>query len=109
MLVVDDDEDVLDVMTSMLEDLGCEVLYARSGTEALHLLKNDRIDIIITDINMPDIDGVELARRAKQQKPDLGVLVVSGRETAGGGFPVLRKPFTHADLEHTMTGTIGSC
>jgi CheY-like chemotaxis protein len=61
-LVVDDDLFVLEVVAFMLEELGCEPLRARSGTEALGTIANDQtIDVLITDINMPGLDGSTLA------------------------------------------------
>src|SRR5690349_8384383 len=79
-LLVDDDEGVLDVLTSMLEDLGCHVIRATSGPEALvRLESNDQISILITDINMPRMDGHELAERATRMRPALKVLQLSGR------------------------------
>ena len=109
-LVVDDDTDVLDVVTSMLQELGCEVVSARSGAEALdHLARNEHISILITDINMPGMDGHELAERARRVRPDLRVLQLSGREPRRGGLPMIRKPFTLEDLANTMKQTTGAC
>ena len=77
-LVVDDDPLVLEVVTGMLEEMGCEVIGAGSGSEALNqLMQNERISILITDINMPGMDGHELAELAKRRKPELKVLQLS--------------------------------
>jgi CheY-like chemotaxis protein len=66
-LVVDDDALTRELLASMLEDLGCDTLTARSGTDALTQLANDhRIDLLITDINMPGLSGTQLALRARQ-------------------------------------------
>jgi two-component system, cell cycle response regulator CpdR len=66
-LVVDDDASVLAVIAAMLEDLGCEVISAQSGIDALdQLTQNERISVLITDINMPGMDGHELAEHAKR-------------------------------------------
>lgn len=109
-LVVDDDADVLDVVASMLEDLGCEVVSAHSGADALDTLaSNEKITILITDINMPVMDGHELAERATRLRPGLKVLQLSGRERRRDGFPMIRKPFSEDDLARVMGETTGLC
>ncbi len=109
-LVVDDDPDVLEVLADMLDDLGCDVIRAANGADALDRLRqNDRISILITDINMPGMDGHELAHRATRIRPDLKVLQLSGREPRRGGYPMIRKPFTEEDLANTMQKTTGLC
>ena len=109
-LVVDDDPDVLEVVCEMLQDLGCEVLSANSGSDALEKLSgNERVSILITDINMPGMDGHELAERARRIRPELKVLQLSGREPRRGGLPMIRKPFTEEDLAHVMQQTTGLC
>ena len=109
-LVVDDDPTVLDTVVLMLEDLGCEVVSAHSGREALdQLSRNDHIEILITDINMPEMDGHELAHRAQCMKPELRVLQLSGRERRRDGYPMIKKPFTFDDLATVMQQTTGAC
>ena len=109
-LVVDDDAAVLEVMSGMLEDLGCRTVTASSGTEALeHLAKDSQISVLITDINMPAMDGNELAELARRIRSDLKVLQVSGRERRRDGLPMIRKPFTIDDLARTMEHTTGTC
>jgi two-component system cell cycle response regulator CpdR len=107
-LAVDEDAGVLDVITAMLEDLGCDVITAASGTDALDpLRRNERIAILITDINMPGMDGHELAKRAKRMRPELKILQLSGRERRRDSYPMIRKPFTVEDLANTMQQTTG--
>jgi two-component system, cell cycle response regulator CpdR len=109
-LVVDDDEAVLDVLACMLEDLGCDVVCAHSGDEALDVLtRRESVTILITDINMPGMDGYELAERATRMRPTLKVLQLSGRERRRDGFPILRKPFSEEDLARVMHQTTGVC
>jgi two-component system, cell cycle response regulator CpdR len=109
-LLVDDDPLVLDVAASMLEDIGCEVVTTAGGAEALEKLSGDeRIEVLITDINMPDIDGHALAKEATQKRNDLKVLVFSGRESDGCGFPLIRKPFLQEDLKEAMAQHTGLC
>ncbi len=109
-LAVDDDAGVLDVVAGMLEDLGCDVVTASSGSDALdQLRRNQQIAILITDINMPGMDGHELAERAKRLRPDLKILQLSGRERRRDSYPMIRKPFTVEDLANTMRQTTGLC
>ena len=107
-LVVDDDPAVLDVVVGMLEDLGCEVIRAQSGPDALDRLKqNQNISVLITDINMPDMDGHELAELAKRARPELNVLQLSGREPRRGGLPMIRKPFSFEELAEVLERATG--
>lgn len=109
-LVVDDDPGVLDVVVAMLEDLGCEVISARGGSDALDRLRENRdISILITDINMPGMDGHELAELARRIRPELKVLQLSGREPRRGGLPMIRKPFSFEELADVMQRTTGIC
>jgi CheY-like chemotaxis protein len=71
-LVVDDDPLVLEVTAGMLGDLGCDVMTATSGHEALQQLSKDaNIEILVTDINMASMDGYELAERARHRDAGL--------------------------------------
>jgi len=86
-LVVDDDPLVLEVITSMLKELGCETLTARSGTDALGRLANDdSIELLFADINMPGLSGPQLAMRARDFRPEVRVLLLSGGDGDGRGF-----------------------
>ena len=109
-LVVDDDPHVRELVASMLEEFGCETVVARSGTDALGTIANDQtIEILIADMNMPGLEGSDLAERARRVRPELKVMLISGREANGRGFPLLRKPFTEADLRRFMAETTGLC
>ncbi|QOZ09261.1 response regulator [Bradyrhizobium sp. CCBAU 51765] len=102
-LVVDDEPAVLDAIGDMLEGLGCQVIRAQSGADALDRLKqNEHISILITDISMPGMDGHELAELARRVRPKLKVLQLSGREPRRGGLPMIRKPFSFEELAGVM-------
>jgi CheY-like chemotaxis protein len=63
--------------------------------------------MLFADVNMPGLSGRELAERARDFRPQLRVLLVSGLESDGRGFPLLRKPFTQSDLRRVMADTTG--
>ena len=108
-LLVDDDPLVRAVAALMLEDLGCEVVTA-AGRHAIDtLVADDRIEILITDVNMPDMDGFAVAQAATRMRQELKVIILSGRESDGRGFPIVRKPFLLGDLRRTMEQHTGLC
>ena len=82
----------------------------RCGRSIREALSTDsRIEVLITDINMPGMDGCELAAAAVRTRKKLNVIVLSGRERQGCGFPLIRKPFLQRDLAETMKSTTGLC
>src|SRR5580704_10982854 len=103
-LLVDDDPLVRAVVASMVEDLGCEVVTAAGGRHAI-----DTLEILITDVNMPDMDGFAVAQAATRMRKELKVIILSGRENDGRGFPLVRKPFLLGDLRRTMEQHTGLC
>jgi two-component system, cell cycle response regulator CpdR len=109
-IVVDDDVGVLPVITDMLQDLGCDAQAVRSPTQAFVKLATDPgIEMLIADINMPGLTGYDLAEKVKQIRPDVKVVLVSGRVEEDKEYPVLRKPFMRADLAQVMERTTGVC
>jgi two-component system, cell cycle response regulator CpdR len=101
---------VLHIAVDMLKDLGCEVIAANNGPQALQKLAADsRVEVLITDINMPGMDGYELVDAALNLRGSLKVIMLSGRLGDGHGFPVIRKPFLQRDLIKTMAAHTGLC
>ena len=86
-LIVDDDEQVLDIASMFVEELGYPVSTARNAAEALEILEEDRtVAILFSDITMPGMDGEQLAERARALRPALRIILTSGwPETAGEG------------------------
>ena len=109
-LVVDDDPLELSITAEMLEELGCDVRTARNGDDALTKIASDqKIEIVITDINMPGMSGYDLVERVKQIRADVKFILLSGRESATHGLPLIRKPFLESDLKRVMSQTTGLC
>lgn len=106
-LIVDDEEIFLFSLKSHLEHLGYDVVSASSGCEALALLKVHQVDIVITDLIMPEMDGIQLMLSAKDSHPLLPFIVITARGSIGsavdairqGAFDFQEKPFTPQVLD----------
>ncbi len=77
-LLVDDEEGIRKILGISLADSGYDVLAASSGEEALKIVRDLSPPIVLTDIKMPGMDGIELLRRIKQEKPDTEVIMITG-------------------------------
>jgi len=77
-LVVEDDEDNRELMGEVLQDAGYEVVLAANGAAGLRTLAEHSIDVLVTDIGMPGMGGLEVARAAKEIAPTVPVVVVTG-------------------------------
>jgi len=88
-LLVDDEASIRVTLGALLERSGYDVTSADSGEEALHQLEQHAFDLLLTDLKMPDIDGMQVVAAAKQRQPDLPVIVLTGHgslETAIDGL-----------------------
>ena len=110
-LAVDDDSLVLFNTAAMLEDLGHTPLEARSGREALEILKKTKVDLVITDQAMPQMSGVQLIAAIREQQPDLPVILATGYAELPAGaskdLSKLSKPFNEKDLAQTIAKLFG--
>jgi two-component system cell cycle response regulator CpdR len=98
-LVVDDEPLLLDMLCDMLAELGCEAVCVDCPVKGLAKISADeRIALLITDIQMPIMDGFELADRAREKRPDMPIVLMSGRVAGRPGFPVIKKPFSQPQL-----------
>jgi two-component system, cell cycle response regulator CpdR len=102
-LVVEDELEIRSVLVSVLSRPDYLVLSAANGTEAMALMAEHKVDLLVTDVKMPEINGFELAHQAKQLRPDLIVIYMSGFYTpaqkhSGPSGLVLAKPFRPSTL-----------
>ena len=79
--MVDDDPAVRDALTHELQQAGCEVLQAADGEEALSRLADETVDLMISDLEMPRRDGLELLKEAVRRQTDLPIVLMSGART----------------------------
>jgi two-component system, OmpR family, response regulator len=77
-LLVEDDDDNRELMSEVLEAAGYEVTVAASGAEGLRLLSERSVDVLVTDVGMPGMGGLELARASKEIAPHVPVVAVTG-------------------------------
>ena len=113
-LVVDDEDALRRVLARKLRSEGYGVVEARSGTDAAAVLDAHPIDVVVSDIAMPDMNGVELLQLVRQQKPDVPVLLMTGapqldsavQAVEHGAFMYLVKPFTLEKLATSVARAV---
>ena len=77
-LIIDDDVQVLDMLGQTFEQEGYEVIIAANGKEGIRLYREDPADLIITDLIMPEKEGIETIRELKRDFPDVKIIAISG-------------------------------
>jgi two-component system NtrC family response regulator len=105
-LIVDDEKNYLLVLSEVLQDEGYEVLTAQGGHEALDIQKSSDLDLILTDMKMPGMDGIELLENIKALDPDLPVIMMTAHGTVDkaveamqkGAYSYILKPFDNERL-----------
>ena len=109
-LVVDDEREIRSSLRGVLEDEGLRVLEAEDGAQALDLLSSNDLELVLLDVWMPEIDGIELLRQLRELPNRPQVVMISGHgniETAVqatklGAFDFIEKPFSIDALLHTV-------
>lgn len=105
-LVVDDEESLVDMLVTALRFTGYDVVSESSGFDALRSIKESRPDMIVLDVNMPDLDGFEVCRRIRRDGVDSPVILLTARDAAEdlrtgfshGADDYLTKPFSLEEL-----------
>ena len=103
-LLVDDEPSVREAHTRLLVDKGFEVTPASAGAEAVKRVEDDRFDVVVSDMSMPDMDGLTLLRRLRGRRHDLPVILIveePNNEAVGLGALCLVKPIDSGALEET--------
>ena len=111
-LLVEDNPQVRDFAEGLLADLGCNVVSTQTAEDALQKLASDRIDLILSDVVMPGLSGVELAQKVQEIYPEVPILLATGYSDEivdrGSEFSVLLKPFGAADLSKAIAAALNS-
>ena len=115
MLLVDDEEDFVETLAQRLEVRDFEVATALSGAEALERLEEREIDVVILDLQMPGVDGIQVLRQIKERKPLIEVIMLTGHATVQtaidgmklGAFDFLIKPTETEELLEKIARAFG--
>jgi len=89
-LIVDDDKDFLEVMSERLETRGIAVSTAECAEDALELLDREVFDVIILDLQMPGLDGIDALKQIKQKHEALQVIMLTGHATVEKGVEAIK-------------------
>ncbi|MBI4042892.1 MAG: hybrid sensor histidine kinase/response regulator [Deltaproteobacteria bacterium] len=114
-LVVDDDPSIRHLLKAIVEQQGNKVLDAGSGKEALEIFDKNGADIVMTDLLMPEMDGIRLTQNLLERKPQLPIIVITGfadKEVAvnalrAGAYDIVEKPFEPEDVILPITRAMG--
>ena len=112
-LFVEDDREIRGVVAALLLEHGFRVLVADDGYEAVRLLVEHQVDLLFSDVVMPDISGFDLGQQAKMMRPNLRVLYMTGyaEQARGRGIrygKVLQKPIRADELLAEVTQALGN-
>ena len=116
-LVIDDEVRFRDLVREILEEAGHQVIEAPDGKVGVRTFREHRPDLVITDLFMPEQEGIETIRRLRTEAPDVRIIAMSGGGTYGfvdtldglevlGADATLRKPFRNEDLLNTVAETL---
>jgi CheY-like chemotaxis protein len=114
-LIVDDQESMRDMLSDLLDMMGYSPQAVEGGLQALASLESGPVDLVITDLNMPVMDGMELMRRIKESNPALPVIVITGygtfhtekRVLSNGADGYIPKPCTIHRVQETVEAALG--
>lgn len=110
-LIAEDNLDARDAMSELLQANGFTILVAQDGEEALEILKSHKPDVVLTDIDMPHIDGLTLCHQIKQNPltSDIPLILISGRPPIyqpDSVFDVVQKPILTEELLSSLKAAI---
>ena len=109
-LIVDDEKSIRETLKIILNNLNYNVFTAKDGFEAIHIIKNNIIDIMVTDLRMPGMDGIELMQKALEIDPSIETIFISAyadikaavKVVKMGAFDYVEKSFSTDELIFTI-------
>ncbi len=109
-LIVDDEPNLRKILAAQLSRDGYDVLLAEDGEQGLALLRENHIDLVVTDLKMPKVDGMTLLREALRESPDLPIVMITAHGTVDtavealklGAFDYLTKPFDKDEVRQIV-------
>ena len=111
-LIVDDDPQILRLVERMLRPQSFKILVAPRPRQALEICEREPVDLLISDVAMPEMDGNKLAERVLKLRPETSILLISGRYkqhppvAQPGNVKFLRKQFFPSDLLDALRGLV---
>jgi DNA-binding NtrC family response regulator len=113
-LLVDDEQPIREALLLLLKNADYRISGCGSGQEAIHHLKNEQFDIVVTDLFLPDITGIDILKKAKELSPAIEVILITGHASAEtavramkeGAFDYITKPLNIEELRLIITKAI---
>jgi two-component system response regulator HydG len=106
LLILDDEQSILDSLSRTLADLGMELIFSSDPRKALEILKVEKPQVVLTDLKMPGMDGLEVLQRVKEYNPDIQVILITGHGSIDeavaamkkGAYDFIPKPFNKQEI-----------
>ena len=114
-LIVDDSDETIEVLKRNLQKEGYDVFYAYNVVDAIKILESTSIDLVLTDLKMPKVSGLDLIRHVRENYKDTEVMMITGYATINGAVEAIKtgaeeyltKPFTKDELLGAITQYVG--
>ena len=115
-LVIDDEEVILELSMDVLTERQYEVKTASNGSDGTRLFDREKFDLLLTDIRMPDIDGIDVIRHVRSHNKEIPIIVITAHGTLDVAVDALRlgaqgfllKPFTPGELRSAVADAFGA-
>lgn len=90
-LLVDDEEEFVETLAERMRTRGMDVSTSNSGANALQLVDDEDFDVVVLDLKMPGVDGIEALKRIKRRRPEIQVVLLTGHATVEKGVEAIKE------------------